>query len=253
MFMFGLVDIGLWILNSNQATNAARDGARMGIIDFDTADRPDLPGSMHAAVVDAVNARLDREVPPEQVDVRCVRDGVVLPCVDARVDSDRIEVEVEWHWDLLTPIAGVIGVDRGSSLGSTSMVIAGRPLAPPVSGGDAGDEGTPVATDCVATVTQVTSPVSRKNSSSQLQHSVYVRFTTTGTCSQLRVEFQSPNGEKATQVVCGCEPSPKTEPYLEYTYKGSDNIWTASSPSSPAYVRIYDTTTEVGSATFTVT
>lgn len=253
MFMFGLVDIGMWVFNSNQATNAARDGARLGIIDFETADQPLDPGSMHATIVSAAEARLDRDLDPDQVTVKCVRAGLPLPsCGDARVDSDRIEVTVEWHWDLVTPIAGIVGVDRGAATGTTSMVISGRPLPPPPSGG-ADSGGTPLPTDCVATISSVTDPVSLKTNSNQLQQIVYVRFTTTGTCTELRVEFVSPNGETAPQVLCGCAPSPKTAPYLEYAYKGSDNIWSVSSSTAPAYVRIYDGATPVGSTTFEVT
>lgn len=252
MFMFGLVDIGMWVFNSNQATNAARDGARLGIIDFETADRSEVVGSMHSEIVRAAEARLDRDLDPDQVTVRCVRAGLTLPsCNDARVDSDRIEVTVEWYWDLVTPIAGIIGVERGAATGATSMVISGRPL-PPLPAGGAGGGDTPTATTCVASISSVTSPVSLKSNSNQLQQTVYVRFTTTGTCTELRVEFESPTGAKVPQVVCGCEPNPKTLPYLEYAYKGSDNIWSVSSPTSPAHVRIYDGATVVGSTTFEV-
>lgn len=248
MFMFGLVDLGMWVFNSNQATNAARDGARLGIIDFETAD---VSGSMHDAIVEAVEARLDRDVTADQVEVRCVRsDGTEIACSSAKEDTDRVEVNVEWHWDLVTPVAGIVGQDRGAARGSASMVISGRPLAPPSAIGG-GEEEVPTETNCVATVTYITESVARKNNSSQLQHAVDVEFTTTGTCTDLRVELQSPSGDKVPQAVCGCESTPKVAGQYEYSYKGSDNIWTPS-VSSSAYARIYDGATEVGSATFTV-
>lgn len=254
MFMFGLADLGMWVFNSNQATNAARDGARLGIVDFETADKPLDVGSMHAAIVEAVEARLDRDVTRDQVKVRCVRnDGTAVACSGAKEDSDRIEVKVEWHWDLVTPVATILGQNRGAARGSATMVIAGRPIPPPPSagGGGDGDDGTGTTT-CTGSVLAVTSPVSRKNSSMQLQNSVQVKFTVSGTCPDVRVEFESPSGAKVPQIVCGCEPTPKTEPYLDYSYRGSDNIWTASSATAPAYVRVFDSGVEIASSTFTV-
>lgn len=246
MFMFGLVDVGMWVFNSNQATNAARDGARLGIIDFETAD--DIGSEMHTAIVAAVESRLDRHVSADQVTVRCVTPGgTSTDCEYADVDADRIQVDVEWHWDFVTPIAAVFGQDRGSASGSATMVLSGRPLSPPASaGGGSTDPAT--ETDCVATVDPISS-VSRKNNSHQLQNAVAVKFTTTGTCNDLRIELQSPTGDVVPQVVCGCDPTPKEEGHHEYSYKGSDNIWTVS---GSALVSVYDGTTVVGSAPFTV-
>lgn len=253
MFMFGLVDLGMWTLNSNQATNAARDGARLGIIDFEGAD---VQGSgPHLAIVEAVEQRLDREVPPEDVTIDCVTpEGAEIACSAAavRVDVDRLRVDVDWSWNLVTPVAGMLGITEGDVGGVATMAIIGRPLAPtgPVEGGE---DPTPGATDCAATVTSVTSsngnPIRLKNNSNQLQNAIEVRFTTTGTCEQLKVEFQSPSGSTVPQVACGCDPKDKSATYFEYEYKGSDNIWTVG---SNAFVRIYDGDAEVGQRQFSV-
>lgn len=251
MFMFGLVDLGLWTLNSNQATNAARDGARLGIIDFETADVPN--SDMHLAIVEAVERRLNRTLQADDVEVSCVQpDDLGIACSSALVDVDRIRVEVDWSWDLVTPVAAIIGVDEGDVQGSATMAIVGRPLAP-TAPAEGGDDTSSTSTDCAATVTWVKShndqPIKLKNNSNQLQHAVEVRFTTTGTCEELRVEFESPSGQKVPQVVCGCTPSDDTVTYFEYEYTGSDNIWEAG---DSAYARIYDGDDQVGDTTFSV-
>ena len=56
LFMFALIDIGLWEYQRTQASAAARDGARVGILRYLTAD---VNGSANnTAISNAVAARL---------------------------------------------------------------------------------------------------------------------------------------------------------------------------------------------------
>lgn len=231
MFMFGLVDLGMWTFNSNQATNAARDGARMAVLDFETADDEGSP--MHALVVAAVEQRLDRTVEAGQVSVSCVSPtGAIIDCGVAEVDLDSIRVDVEWDWNLVTPIAAVLGYDEGAAAGSATMKLIGRPLSTTAT---VGTTTTTVAStsDCavVEGSLEVPTSVERKRHgatvTNQLAGKLPISFTTTGTCSDLVLEIVSPSAdEPPVRVSCGCEATPKAAGKYEFSYNGSDNIWT---------------------------
>lgn len=255
-FIFGLVDLGMWTFNANQATNAARDGARLGILDYKTAES----GTQHEAIVAAVRARLeDAKVQAEDVDVRCVDpDGTSVACSTATVDVHRIRVEVEWAWDLVTPVATILGYDRGAATGSATMKIVGRPL-PPSSTSATSTTTTTAPPGCA--VSSLTVPTSvartRKNGSPtrQLASPVLVEFVTNGSaaCTDLRVMLQSADdssGNRSVSIDCGCDYEPRDRPNYFWSYDGSDNIW---SKAGTAYARVFNGSVLLKEATFQIT
>ena len=131
MFVFAMIDLGLWGMYTNQAESAARDGARAGILVFHHADIP--AAADREAVVDAALRRLpEGTARREDVVISCLDpDDVPRPCSTARLDIDRIHVEIRWRWPLLTPVAGLLGRSEGFAAGSASMVIVGLPTAGP--------------------------------------------------------------------------------------------------------------------------
>lgn len=249
-FIFGLVDLGMWTLNVNQATNAARDGAREAILGHVGADVPG--GSAEQAVLDAVEAHLDRD--PERVDISCVDpDGTALPsCANAQVDVDRVRVEVEWHWRLVTPIAAILGYDEGRAHGSATMTIVGSPLAgaaPTATTTSTTTTTTPDSTVC-DTLLSVSPPTVHTTGpgASQLREAVVVDFTTNGsaTCDDLRIELYSSRSVKRVESVsCGCGDGPTS---FSWSYVGSDNTWKPGTGT----VNLYNGTTLLASRTFTV-
>lgn len=273
-FIFGLVDLGMWTFNANQATNAARDGARLGIIDFQQADVP--ISDMHEAIVEAVGSRLE-DAKVETVVVSCVNPAGVLVadadgdgrrCEHAKIDVDSIKVDVEWTWDLVTPVAAILGYDRGEATGTATMRLVGRPLAPTApptdGGGDEEDEETeepppppPPATTCAVTVLKIEQPsegvVRKKHGNTytgQLKKALPVEFITNGdvTCTDLRVQVESPSGQ-TVEVSCGCDHEPPRPPEYRWSYDGSDNIWFNA---GTGYMRILNGTTELREASFIV-
>lgn len=229
-FMFGLVDLGMWTFNANQATNAARDGARTAIIDFRDAD--DDGSVHHDAIVDAVEARLAGQA-VESVDVTCVDAAGVplLSCDVAVVDRDSIRVDVRWNWNLVTPVAAILGYDKGAATGSATMQIVGRPLA----GSSATTTtttttpDTSTATDCAVAAAELTvspNPITTTgNGASQLSEALVVSFKTNGSaaCSPLWVElYNSKDASQVARVQCGCGDH-ATE--FSWSYVGSDNVW----------------------------
>lgn len=249
-FIFGLVDLGMWTLNVNQATNAARDGARAGILGHVGAD---VPGSeAEQAIRDAVEARLDRGV--ERVDISCVDpDGTALAtCAGAQVDVDRIRVEVEWQWTLVTPVAAILGYDRGRAHGSATMTIVGRPLTgAPASSTTTSTTTTTTPDAAVCGTALAVSPSTVATTgpgASQLREAVVVEFTTNGSasCNDLRIElYSSHNDKRVESISCGCGEGPTS---FSWSYVGSDNAWKPGTGT----VNLYSGTTLLASETFSV-
>lgn len=247
MFIFGLVDLGMWTFNANQATNAARDGARAATLSFEELDIADSTDRQR--VTEAVESRLDRTV--DAISVSCVDpDGNEVSCSTARVDVDAVRVGVEWNWKLLTPVAAILGYDDGRSAGTATMSIVGLPYD-----GAPGATTTSVVestTSTTATIPQETtttttapactaasltvSPLTVRTTgqgSNQLVEELNFTFTTNGSsmCDDLKVVLISPldNGsnDKRETFKCGCGEGPTS---FSGSYTGSTNIW--GTPSS---------------------
>lgn len=227
MFVFGMVDLGMWAFNSNKAANAARDGARSGILSYETAD---TAGADRDAIVAAVRAHLpDATVDDSDIVITCVRGSATIDCANAVIDEDHIRVEVEWGWDLVTPIAGVLGVNTGMVRGSASMAIVGAPL--PGSGAPAPEEPEEPPTeppaeppaDCAAPTLSAT-PNSISSKGNQLEESLLIEFTTNQSpaCTALRIELVGTKSNPTTlEYPCGCGDGP----LYQWSYTGSNNIW----------------------------
>jgi Flp pilus assembly protein TadG len=126
--LFGIVDIGNAEFQTSQATAAARDGARVGILHFDSADVSS--SSDNQIIVAQVNARLAGQT--ATVSVSCL-DGLTgttaLTCALAVPDQDRIQVTVSWAYNALTPVMATMGAK--TITGSATMAILGEPTGLP--------------------------------------------------------------------------------------------------------------------------
>lgn len=98
--LFGMADLALVVFGNSVGSNAARDGARVGLISYEDAD---VPGSTNnLAVVAAVKKRLVGLVVYQSTTVVCrPADNLTAtePCRSTSVDLDRgdvIEVAVTW-------------------------------------------------------------------------------------------------------------------------------------------------------------
>lgn len=241
-FIFGLVDLGMWTFNANQATNAARDGARAGILSFEDLDDPS--SADHDRVEAAVEAHLDRQV--DSISVACVDpDGNDVGCASARVDVDSVRVDVEWDWTLVTPVAAILGYDDGRAAGSATMNIVGLPYdgAPGATTTTTVSSSTSTtATIPPETTTTTTAAVcsagslkvspltikTTKSGSNQLVEELDFEFTTNGSplCDQLKIVLISPkdneSNKKRETFTCGCGDGPT---FFSGSYTGSTNIW----------------------------
>jgi hypothetical protein len=149
--LFGVIDIGNAEFQTSQATAAARDGARVGILHFDNAD---VSGSTdQQTIVTEVNARLAGQT--ATVVVSCINGltgSTALTCSQAIPDQDRIQVTVSWTYTGLTPVMASLGPRTIS--GTATMAILGEPTGLPTT-----------TTTTTATTTTTTVPGSSTTSS----------------------------------------------------------------------------------------
>ena len=130
LFIFALIDIGLWVFETSQASSAARDGARAGIV-LKLAGTTSASGvaANETAIRDAVKARLseDRITSDNQIDITCLSTtNVTIDCDDVIDGTSRLRVEVEWDRSFLTFVGGVFG-GKQTITGKATMVVVGRP------------------------------------------------------------------------------------------------------------------------------
>lgn len=128
--LLGLVDVGLAMLQTSQATSAAADGARVGAI-----WRPDQ--DMRAKIEAAVHQRLPGQ-DIEPVEISCVSPdgspfGTGLSGCDLASTKQpqlyRVKVKVRWKWEPLTPIGQGLPIQYVSS--EARMVLVSQPRSSP--------------------------------------------------------------------------------------------------------------------------
>jgi len=127
LLVFALFDLGQWEFQGSQASAAARDGARAGLIVYKTAEGTTASpgGAGWTTVNNAVAGRLDRQT--YTLTVACVGplDETTKPCSTAEPDKDRIMVTVSWTRSPLTPVTSAFGAQNVS--GHAVMKVAGAP------------------------------------------------------------------------------------------------------------------------------
>jgi len=126
LLVFGLAEYSVTAAGNAAGGNAARDGARVGIINFANADHA---GANYDLIVAAVNSRLAGLVKgTPTVTVSCVDALNAAPLAHGcdpqyvRIGSDMIKVQVRWTH--LSPV-GLIG--NGTRTDSAVMRIVGAP------------------------------------------------------------------------------------------------------------------------------
>ena len=128
LLAFGLIDMGLWGLQRGQASSAARDGARAGIV-LKLAGTSGSPTSNanKTAIENAVAGRLDRDT-IESVVINCEDGltGATKTCSSVVNGRDRIKVVVTWQRPFLTFVGTIFG-NSSTVTGTSTMVIAGAP------------------------------------------------------------------------------------------------------------------------------
>lgn len=144
LLLFGMLEVGILVIGSSTGTNAAREGARAGILRYLDAD--DTSSTAYAAIDAAVRERLAglvQDGAEVQVTVRCLDyDDVQADAADpskpceatgadpVEVGRDLLEVQVRWRPLVLTGFVGpsqrtdtarmtIVSRTPGTSSGST--------------------------------------------------------------------------------------------------------------------------------------
>lgn len=231
VMVLGLVDFGMLAFESNKASNAARDGARVGIIDYLEAD---VVGSAdYNAIKNEIESKLQGQT--INLEVKCLTPGGGdIDCTNAVVDQDRISVKVTWDRKAISPLGNALGIGSVEVDGESRMTIVGRPIGGPAS---------PPPPCNITGVSVSPDPVTR-TLTGELQSDLTVTVAGTGTCSNETVALISSDGISEREIcVSGCLG---TIPYDADT----DTFWTVPG-TARAVVRdgaaatIVDTTFEV--------
>lgn len=131
LFLLSMLDVGLWVFQSVQASAGARDGARAAILGYRQADVATSADA--AAIRAAIERRIGSRVfgSPITVQVRCVQPSDPTPiaggCAAATVlDRDRIDVMVSWERRSMSLVTVGFGSSQTVS-GRAVMLIQDRP------------------------------------------------------------------------------------------------------------------------------
>lgn len=132
LFIFALIDIGLWVFETSQASSAARDGARAGIV-LPLAGTSDQSAN-EALIRTAVQARLtDNRItnPASDITVECLSSSgsTTISCSSVTEGSSRLKVTVQWKRSFLTFVGGIFGGPDRTIKGTATMVVVGKPSA----------------------------------------------------------------------------------------------------------------------------
>ena len=126
LFILGLIDLAMWDFQRSQASSAARDGARAGIVAVTNADcAQPCVGALavnHNTISDAIAAKLGGKT--FTFTVKCMSASSTLPktcaATPATVDRDRVEVHVTWNRPAMTFVSKMVGAS--STVQATSRM-----------------------------------------------------------------------------------------------------------------------------------
>jgi Flp pilus assembly protein TadG len=125
LILLGALDFAGWELARSQASGAARDGARVGILYFQSADT-NTGNDYTTKVKSAVTAHLGGTPASLKVQVACVQPaGTLISCSSAQPATDRIAVTVCWSRVPFSIAGRWFGTEDISS--KSTQVIVGAP------------------------------------------------------------------------------------------------------------------------------
>jgi Flp pilus assembly protein TadG len=125
--LLGFVDLGFAVFQTSQASSAAADGARTGIVDHRDADESGSTNRL--AIETSVKARLVGQKIDTIAVVCLTPEEATVACDDADPETDRIRVTVTWRFRPISPVGNLLPVQDIS--GSATMGIIRQPSAAP--------------------------------------------------------------------------------------------------------------------------
>jgi len=130
VLLLGLTDIGLGVFQTSQATSAATDGARVGIVW--PADSASLQ-SHYSQIRAAVRGRLvGQTIPDSDIVITCKTvANVTIDCSSTALNPlrDRVQVTVKWRWKPISYIGNALPIQ--DIQGDTTMALISQPRPSP--------------------------------------------------------------------------------------------------------------------------
>lgn len=136
ILLSGTVDVGLWVFERTQVSNAARDGVRAAVLDYATADSPGTFASTDALTAGSADAAIQAAVASHlsgrafNVTVACYTAGTATttPCSGADpANGDEIEVTVKANRPSYSFFGPVFGASTVTA--SATLPVVGLPVA----------------------------------------------------------------------------------------------------------------------------
>jgi hypothetical protein len=123
--LLGIADVGMAVFQTSQATSAARDGARAGIVHYLGAS--DTASTDYATYIyPAIRDRLVGQ-PFNSPQVACTHAGAAIDCASA-LPGDTVTVTVTWSYTPVSPFGQVFGAK--TIKGGSAMRIVGQAPTP---------------------------------------------------------------------------------------------------------------------------
>lgn len=126
LMLLGLVDIGLGVFQTSQATSGASDGARVAIV------WPPSPTNLDAhfdKIRAAVRGRLaGQSIPDSDIMITCsTPNDTAISCTSPTLNPqrDRVKVTVRWRWRPVLFVGAALPVQ--DIKGTTTMAIVSQP------------------------------------------------------------------------------------------------------------------------------
>jgi Flp pilus assembly protein TadG len=214
LLIFGMIEFGYAEYLDSQSSSAARDGARVGILD--PTDTDGIRAAVRAKLVGLT---------PDTITITCLAGlsgNTTVSCSDAEFNQDRIRVHLSDARAPLTPVGSMFG--SPTLRGTATMVITGLPVVvsppPPVS--STTSTSAPLPGSCLATTVIALPSIERNNGNGKYPtaNSTIVTVTTNGaaTCSALRIEFPDESGPKVVPLTPLLPPATWTYTLGKHAY-----------------------------------
>lgn len=135
LLLSGTVDLGFWVFERTQVANAARDGARAGILQYSSADSPGSFSSSTTLTAGSADQQIQAAIAshlagrPFTATVACYTAGATTTttCAGARPGTDEIQVTVTASRPSYSFFGPVFGTNTVTA--KAALPVSGLPVA----------------------------------------------------------------------------------------------------------------------------
>jgi Flp pilus assembly protein TadG len=134
LLLSGTVDLGFWVFERTQVANAARDGARAGILQYSSADAPGSFSSSSTLTAGSADQQIQAAIASHlagrafSATVACYTAGgtTTTPCSGAKPGTDEVQVTVTASRPSYSFIGPVFGTNTVTA--KAALPVVGLPV-----------------------------------------------------------------------------------------------------------------------------